>query len=189
MQSSPELNPYSAPRVNDAPPALPTSSLYYRQDNLLVIRDGAVLPPRCIHTNRPVGPQDWTKRVKITWTPPWVWVLIVIHLLIAVIVALCINKKAHLTYSLSREARGRLIKRRGIALLIFFVGVAGVIASLISLQGNLSGGLAILSGVIALVALIVLVITNAVSVKKHADGWFSIKGCSPEFLNSIDSAA
>jgi len=162
-----------------------TSGYYYRDGDFLVIRDGAVLPARCVHTNQDIGPEDWTKRVRMTWTPPWVFLFILVHILILIIVALFVNKKAWLTYSLSREARGRLIKRRSIAFIVSLAGIASAVGSGVYLNGNLAIGLTILCCLIALVALFVLALTNAIRVKKHDDGWFTIKGCSREFLDSL----
>lgn len=186
MYPSPDQNPYATPVAVGMPP-LPqsVSSYYFRDGDLLVIRDGAVLPSRCVHTNQDVGPEDWTKRTRMTWTPPWVFVLILVNILVLLIVAMCVNKKAWLTYSLSRQARGRLIKRRSIAFLVFVAGVAASIGSGVYIEGDLAVWLAVLCAVISLVALFVLALTSAISVKKHTDGWFSIKGCSPEFLNSL----
>ena len=168
----------------EMPPIVATDS-YYRDGEFLVIRDGAVLPARCIHTNLEIGPDDWTKRERLTWTPPWVFLLILINLIVLVVVALCVNKKAWLTYSLSREARGKLIRRRSIAFVVFLAGVAAAIGCGIGIEGDMAVGLAILCSLVALIALIVLALTNAISVKKHQEGWFSLKGCSREFLDSL----
>ncbi|WP_052573647.1 hypothetical protein [Haloferula sp. BvORR071] len=184
MDPSSPTNPYQAPLAMDLPPA-PVGGSFYREGDMLVIRDGAVLPLRCVHTNRPIGPDDWTKRTKFTWTPPWVWALILIHLLVAVIVSLCIAKKAFVTYSMSREARRKLIQRRSISLLAAVAGGVGGTVSIITLNGNLALIGACLGVLTLLVSLIILVVTNALSVKKFNDGWFTLKGCSREFLDSL----
>lgn len=183
MESSTPQNPYRAP-VSTASP-YQTGGVYYRKDEFLLIRDGAVLPARCIKTNQPVGPKDWTKRVQLNWTPPWVYFFLLAGLLPMLLLAVVTSKKAKLTYTLCREERTRVVKRKTIAALGFFGAVAALIAGLANLEGNAMGIAALVAVILMIGSLAVIALTNSVTVKKHKDGWFTIKGCSPEFLNSL----
>jgi len=152
-----------------------------------VTSDGAVLPARCIKTNQPVGAVDWTRTKKVYWTPPWVWFLVLVSPLIAVIVSAILQKKATLTYSLSRPVRAGYMKKTTFSLSVFLLGLGLMIYSF----GNDSSSWQ-MAGVICGIAMLFLglilavVLSKAISVKKYQDGWFSIKGCSPEFLASLE---
>jgi len=184
----PDENPY-APSVTtlaSSPPPLRPGG-YHREGDLLLIRDGTVLPARCIKTNQPITARDWTRAAKIHWTPPWVWVLLLLSPLVALIVAAILQKKATLTYSLSRPVRSGYLKKSAFSLALFFFGVLLLIYSIGSDNPTLQmPGIvtAILMLVVGLVLLVVL--GKAIAVKRHQDGWFAIKGCSPEFLASLE---
>ncbi|WP_265594661.1 hypothetical protein [Haloferula sp. BvORR071] len=183
MENSPQPNPYSAPATTDTAP--PPGSLFYRHENFLMIRDGAVLPARCIKTNQPQEVKDWNKQVQLTWTPPWIYIFLPFALLPVLLLASLMSKRAKVTYTLCREERSRLVKRKTLATLGFFAGVAILIAGLVYLENSAAGPVAIVAAILMVASLVVIAITNAVSVRKHKDGWFTVKGCSPEFLNSI----
>lgn len=201
MDRDAEPDPQAATAAMEKPRS-PDRGDYHRDGKLLVIRDGAVLPQRCILTNQALGPGDWTKRMAIYKTPFWVWLPVVVCtlllsksgrsaewvganvlflVLLTSIAAIFANKKVTLTYSLNRQARARLLQRRSIALL---AAAAGGIAMMISFFRNepveIFGGALVLLGCLA-----VLAISNALTLRKHAKGWFSLKGCSKEFLDSL----
>lgn len=185
MEDSQIQNPYSAPATTDAPPVVPTDALYYREGDFLMIRDGAVLPARCIKTNLPAEPKDWTKQVQLTWTPPWIYIFLPFAVLPVLIIAAIISKRAKLTYTLCREERSRVMKRKTFATLGIFAGIGTIFACFFAVNGNTSAILAIIGVVLMIGSLVVIAVTNAITVRKHRDGWFTIKGCRPEFLNSL----
>lgn len=181
-------NPYIPSTAALESPSVPRAHhAIHRDGDLLVIRDGAVLPARCLKTNRPIGASDYTATKKVYWTPGWVWALLLLSPLIALIVAAILQKKATLTYSLSRELRSRYMKRTAISLGLFFVGLGLLFVTFYVGKESLFG-VGIGGGILLMITGLVLAVTlsKVISVKRFNDGWFYLKGCSPEFLDSLN---
>jgi hypothetical protein len=180
-------NPYASP---EAPPAGPHSgashsSGYFVDGNLLVARDGAILPSRCIKTNLPIGPVDWTSTKKLTWTPPWVWLLILVSPVVLAIVAVIVQKKAKVTISMARPIRSKQVKQSAFGWCGAALGVAILWFSCLQDQDWIAWGIG--GGILLILVGLVFVSipSSMLRVTKFKDGWFSIKGCSPEFLNAL----
>jgi hypothetical protein len=183
-----EVNPY-APPVSLAPPSLPPSVLFRREGNHVVIRDGAHLPARCVRTNQPVEPNGWTRRKRMTWMPSWVWLLLLVHLIVLIIVGLCVQKKAWLTYSMTKGVRKGYIWRVGVSLIALIGGMALGMAGLVNMRASWGWPAVAVGGVMFLGGAIVAACFHSpLRVTRHRDGEFWIKGCSPEFLDSLDEA-
>jgi hypothetical protein len=118
----------------------------WRYRNQLVLRHDAPLPDRCVRCNAPANGHR-LKRT-LTWHPPAYYLLILINLIIYVIVAICVRKKAVLQVGLCERHRrqrftcivtGWLLFLGGIALLILgiaaqsLLAVVGILAILCSL--------------------------------------------------------
>lgn len=184
MDTGATINPYSAPTVAEVSTDQPL--LYYRNGNLLCFRDGAELPKRCIRTNQEVPDGGWRKQKLITWSPPWILIFILFGFIPFLILSLFLQKKGKITYSLSKEAKGQLWSKR-----LAFLGMAGI--GVLALVGGsmlenddievfimIVGFLAILIGFLGSFTV------TPLAAKKESDGWLSVKGCSEEFLDSID---
>ncbi|BCU76685.1 hypothetical protein [Luteolibacter sp. LG18] len=186
-----EANPYAAPAEISAPPVVVSGSDLVRRDGKnLLIWDAAVLPARCIRTNAPIGPDDWTRTKKMVFTPPWIWVTLVAGLLLPLILSLVLQKKFTITYSLSKAERARFRNRTIWGWSGFFLGMILIGTGIASL-GNSSdaGGLILGAGILILIAgLVFVAIANPLKVIRHRDGWFVMKGASPAFLDSIGPA-
>ena len=182
-----ETNPYAAPVAQALPPLLPTSAsgYFYRDDKYLVVSNHAELPHRCVLTNQPVAPDGWRKPVAIAWTPPWVFVTLLAGALVALILILVLQKKAKITYSLSPEGRGRIQKKK-ITGWLLLLGSIGLFVAAFNLTDQSMVGISVVAGILSLLAsLIVFSVANPVKAVKFRDGWFRLKGCSPEFLDSL----
>ncbi|WP_193213387.1 hypothetical protein [Luteolibacter marinus] len=179
-------NPYAPPSAAGSLPSLTAGVSAFRDGKFLMVSDGALLPECCLVTNRSTGQEDWRKQVKISWYPTWILITIIVHLLLALVLMLIFQKKAKVTYSLSKETRGKIVKKR---LLGFGLMVPSVVlmSAGIAYSDRIEGaGAAILGGILALIfGLIALVVANPVKVTGHRNGWFKIKGCSPEFLETL----
>jgi len=142
-----------------------------------VIRDGATLPPRCIRTNQPVGPGDWTLRSKVSWTPLWV--------MLAMVVSSVSSKEAVLNYSMSRAARKSLVQRRSMAYLVTLAGMLAWVIAIFLPKGIAQGVTIVGGGTLITAGLLLLTLSNTFTVTKFRNGWFTLKGCSQEFLDSL----
>lgn len=185
MSQPPAVNPYQAPAAIDLPQAPSTTAMYFRDGNLLVVRDGAELPHRCVLTNEPLGPGDWRKRKLFTWAPPWIYVLILVNLIVLLIVLACVQKKARVTFSMSPAIARRYATRGWLAALGILGGIGGIVAGAAMDQGS-SQGVAIFGGILLLLTgLVFCTLLRPLKVKGFRDGWFQIKGCHPDYLDLI----
>ena len=187
--SDSEANPYAAPADLSAAPGIPDVALYFRDGNFLAVRNGAELPSVCMITNEAADSNAWRKKVSIAWTPPWVFITIFINIIVLLIVALLFQKKAKITYSLSRAARGRIVRKRRIGFVLLTMAIALVALAFMEISNGNSDMSALAIGSMSIVALIasliVFAISNPVKVVKCRKGWFRIKGCSKEFLAGL----
>lgn len=164
-------------------------TFYFRDGNFLVIRDGAELPHVCLRTNRNLSQDDWRKKVPVLWTPPWVYMLLIAGgPVLCVIVSMIVRKKAKFTYSLDKDTRGKIFRWRMLALATLLVGIALFFmapgqSSDDAMVGYIFGGIALLFA-----ALIIYNLSNPIKVGGYVNDWFKIKGCSPDFLNTLPDA-
>ena len=86
-----DINPYAAPADVATVAGVDCGVTFFRDGRFLVVRDGAELPETCVVTNEPADRGSWRKRVRITWTPSWVYVLILVNLIVLLIVALILE--------------------------------------------------------------------------------------------------
>lgn len=187
MSQPPSTNPYQAPTAADINLGYDNRVMFYRDGKLLIARDGAELPDRCAVTNQPLEGPHWRKRKPFAWTPPWVIVLIFLSPLILIIVALCVQKKVNLTYSLSRQATRRFATRRWIFVGILLLGIGALfLCASDHLSSNASVGAAVAGVVLVLVGLVGSLTVQALKVTGHHEGWFRIKGCHPDFLDMLE---
>lgn len=182
-------NPYQAPSTTQAPPVPDHADpgLVLREGKFLLVRDGAELPDRCIITNQAVGTEGKRKRALITWSPPWVFIGILSGIIPLLILMLIFQKKAKISYSMSRQAWGRIVNRRLIGTFLLLASIG-----LFFLGANSTGeqtGIYMTGGIVALIAsLIVFITATPLKAVKHRNGWFRVKGCSPEFLDTLPEA-
>jgi hypothetical protein len=120
----PDVNPYQSPlsseellRQLDVVPAMvveenPFARGLFRKGNQLVMHKRAALPDRCVKSNDPAD--GWRLRRNLSWHHPMIFILVLVSLLIYVIVALIVRKKATIYVGLS-EPWFR-IRRRAIAI-------------------------------------------------------------------------
>src|SRR5262245_45640327 len=111
------VNPYAAPQMAGgyapAPPQqTPGLEGLWRQGNMLVMHKMATLPPICVKSGQ--AATQWLKR-NLAWHPPWLFVLILVHILLYAVVALIIQKKATIQIGLTDEWMGRRRMRMLIA--------------------------------------------------------------------------
>ena len=185
MENQVSANPYQAPVDLAGALAYDAARKFYREGDFLVVRDGAELPNRCIHTNEEVPPSGWRKKKQIAWTPQWVIVMILFSPLVLLLLALLVQKKAKIIYSMSPTARKRLVRKRLIWLGIFALGVVIAVIGGTFLSSDASL-LAVFGGIlVGIVGLIGSLVQHPLAVKGHRDGCFTLKGCCPAYLSSL----
>jgi hypothetical protein len=149
---------------------------------LLVVTSGTVLPRRCVKTNRELSEQEMVKK-DFYWASPWWALLILTGVLVYIVVYFVVRKKCTLTYGVARSVQNRYFYMNTLKALIsigLFIGFFAAFASGSTTLGLILVGLFVIS-------LIALFIDNApIIVRNHKDGSFWFKGCSPEFLASLN---
>jgi hypothetical protein len=158
-----------------------TSESIWRSKNLLVMRKGAQLPDRCIKTNKPAN----GKRFKATlyWHHPVIYLLILLSLLIYVIVAIAVRKKAVVYVGVTEEM---LQKRKRAILWGWGVGIAGIILffSALSLQSESAMWVLVLLSLVLMLGGLIGGINKAtlVNVDRIEDEYIWIRGVTKEYL-------
>jgi len=182
-------NPYAAPTAEEPPPPLAVGRIgpfYFTDGRFLIVRDGAELPTVCPVSNRPVDQDGWRNKTQISYTPPWVFLLILVNVIILLIVALAIQKKAKITYSLAPDIRAGIVRKRSIGAALLILSAGCFVVGFNYLDRSDHAGILMLLALLLLIAsLVFFVIANPMKALKCKDGWFKIKGCSSEFLSTL----
>ena len=105
MQHDPQ-NPYSAPQTDIANSSPKAGGTIHQEDGLLVVPIGTELPDICLISGRRSSGRYFDK--KLTWSPPWVFIFILVNLLILLIVYLIVRKQGRLKYYLDQEVVTRM---------------------------------------------------------------------------------
>jgi hypothetical protein len=123
-------------------------------DDLVVAKE-APLPPVCVMC----GGHDQIERRRqlFAWTPPWVFALILINLLVAAIVQLIVRKKGYLSLPLCTACNARWRTARLVAVLSGIGIAVGLIAGVVLLIREPAAGLTLI--VLALALPITLLVT------------------------------
>ena len=131
----PNENPYASPQVpipaqlvQQAPFGAPPGGLW-RKGSVLVMHRMATLPSRCIKSNQPAT--GWLKR-NLAWHHPAVFLAILAGLLIYIILALILTKRATIHVGLTDEwfarRRNAIIVAWGLVLLSIVMFIGGIAA-------------------------------------------------------------
>lgn len=129
------------------------------------------LPPFCVKCGENVEGAKIRNR-SLTYTPPWVYILVLVNLLVAAIVGTCVQKKLKIHFQECSVCRGR----RHLLILLALVGWLGGFALLLSAIIEESALLAILGVVILAVGIVMTVLAMfPLSVTGWADGYFTVK--------------
>lgn len=187
-----QVNPYAAPQAAGFQPvqSAGVAGKYpglWRQGKVLVMHKLAPLPDICLMSNQPA-----TRRLKrnLQWHHPLIALSILAGVLIYVILALILTKRATIYLPLTDEwyeRRKRRVIFSWVAGLVFLAMMIGGLALAIA-QEDGTYALLILVGFIG--GLITLVagtsLCGLVSPKRITDEYVWLKGVHPEFLNRLE---
>ena len=160
----------------------PLSESVWRDGQSLVMASGAELPCRCARCNSPVT-RPPIKRT-LYWHQQWIYLLIVLSLLIYVIVALIVRKKAVARIPLCDQHRQKRWMIIAASWLMALVGI-GTFAAGVGAQTG--GGAALLAGLVLFITGIVLGIWKGrlVVAKKIDSGKVWISGFCRQYLDGL----
>jgi hypothetical protein len=189
IQLMSQHNPYQTPQAPQ-PPKQQTSGGLWRQGKLLVMHKNAPLPDICLKSNEPA-----TRRLtrKLQWHHPAIALSILAGLLIYVILALVLTKRATIYMALTDKwfaiRRKRLAIAWGIGLLSVAVGV-GSLAMITSAPAGRGSGLPCLGFFVALVLFFTALLYGnyAARLVRPAcitDQYIYLGGVHPEFLAKL----
>lgn len=177
-------NPYQAPQTDTPFQAEFADGGLWQSGKLLIMRKDAQLPDRCVKSNVPT-----TRRLKrsLIWHHPAVYLALLANLLIYVILALCLQKKATIHVGLSdkwfwKRRRAILIGWGSVLLSIglFIVSVANI-------DRNGAFGWLIFASVILFLGGTIygLVASRMVVATRIDDAYVWLKGVNREFLAEL----
>jgi hypothetical protein len=185
-------NPYAAPQpggyYQQPMPQKPAAFAgLWRQGHILVMHKMAPLPDICLKSNQPAN-RRLTRN--LSWHHPAIALTILAGLLIYVILAIILTKRATILLPLTDEWYARRQRRMlyswGVGLACLGMMVGGVVMAiqldqpeymLLSLVGLIGGLVALIAGQ-ALVGL--------VSPQRITDEYVWLKGVHPDYLNRLD---
>jgi hypothetical protein len=173
------INPYAPPKSKLSDTARGSQSMWRDGAQLVLVLDSA-FPDRCIKCNDIAAPP--ARRYKLYWHSAWLYLLVLVNILIYLIVALAIRKRAEVEVGLCerhqrRVLTGRILGWGGFAALLGASGLA------IAFQWDWLLGLsALLVLPWALATLLTLRIVYPTRIDKEL---VRLRGCGEAFLASL----
>lgn len=152
----------------------------WRDKSTLVMSQGAALPDRCIKCNEPA--HGLRLKRKLTWHHPAIYLLIFVALLIYLVVALILRKRATVEIGLCERHLAKRRKNILITWLVFSLGVAGLIMAAVAEDGTY-----LLVGAILLLGAIIygLVVVRVVVPSKIDDKFVWLRGVNKNYLDLL----
>ncbi len=185
-----EVNPFASPLSTDlvaAVPAQPQENQWvYRKGKLLVMHKQAVLPDRCVKSNRPAYGQRLKR--KLYWYHPLLYLTILVHLVLFLVLVLILQKKATIYVGLSEQWFRKRRWRIAVSWSLVLAGVAMVVAGVFSVIDNVRpGAVGIPLGILVILggAFYGALATRLVAAKRITDDYVWLKGVHPDFLAAL----
>jgi hypothetical protein len=175
------INPYAPPKakLSDMPGG--NQSMWRDGKNLVLLRDSD-FPERCVKCNDPATPPS--RRYKLYWHSAWWYLLILFNILIYLVAALVVRKRAEVEVGLCEQHQRRVLTGRAIG----WGGFAALLGATVLGVAFGWNGLLVLSGLLvlpwALATLLTLRIVYAARIDKEV---VRLKGCGETFLATLPS--
>lgn len=150
--------------------------------NKVLARDGSLFPPRCIKCNSPDN-LKWKIR-QLTWAPPYLYVVLLIGVIPALIILMLLQRKAKVQMAVCTVCRKKVRMRALIAWGIFLLSVVSIVLA-IALD---KGVIAIAFPILFLGAIIYGIIACRYFTVSNIDtkGVVTLKGLCPAFVGALD---
>jgi len=173
-------NPYAAPQASFEQKS-PTGCT--RDGKVLVVPRHSDLPERCVRCN---APAQMEKPRTFTWHHPAWYLFILVAVLVYVLIALMVQKKAKVAFGLCDSHRARLRNFKLAAWGIFALGL-GLIVLAIGIDSSDAAVLMGTAGLLSLLIAGVIAGTGAriLSVARVSAAEARLKGCGDAFLDSL----
>lgn len=172
-------NPYAPPEVSGHGAAMPDgASEIYRDGELIVARDGAPFPDRCVRCGQAAN--GFRLKKTFYWHTPSLYLLVLVSVLIYAIVALVVRKKASFELALCPLHHSRRRLAIGVGLALPLLGFAVMILTGAELASVWGFFLALLVG-----AVVGIIGAQILTPKRIEDGYAHLKGAHPRFLASL----
>ena len=175
---STEYNPYAPPKAALEVP-LDEGREVWRSGKIMVCRRDAAFPARCVKCNAPAEPPV---RYRLTWHSQWWYLLVLVNVLIYIVVAALVRKRADVHVGLCAKHRKRRVLSRWIGwggmvaiILAVYIGAAYAFPALL-----LGAMLAVLPW--AFISIILSPQLRAVRIDKES---VRVSGCGRDFLDSL----
>jgi hypothetical protein len=180
-------NPYQAPQAYSSPfqAEYADQGGLWRKDRLLVMHKSAPLPPRCVKSNEPT---KRTLKRNLTWHHPAVFLALLANLLIYVILAIILSKRATIHIGLSDRwfAKRRRAIAIGWGLVLASVGM--FVAGIMSIDRRDDMAVLLIFGAFVVFlfgAIYGLIAARMVAPVRITDDYVWLKGVHPDFLASL----
>lgn len=163
-------------------PPPPNTGGVWRDKDILVMTKDASLPDRCVKCNAPT--HGFRLKRNLSWHPPVLALLIFVALLVYVLVAAFVSKRATVHIGVCAE---HMQRRRNLLIIGWAMMAIGLITPVIAFA-NEYVGIALLGMVLVVVSAVWLVlVARVVKVKQIDDRYVWLKGIDPNYLSQFPS--
>ena len=154
----------------------------------LVMPTKTALPERCIRTNAPVSPEEY-RRWDLPHIPRWLVFLMLVSPLLLIAVPFAVQRRCVFKAGLSNQARRDFFLRKSAACLLMLAPLALCLYAVVVNSEEWVLMAILLSLPCFWIGFAILILwTSPLRVIRADDQLFWIRGCSPEFLASLEQA-
>jgi hypothetical protein len=162
------------------PAGVATSNDVWREDGVLIARNAATLPSRCVKCNASVSGNPVRK--KYSWHHPAILLLLLLSPLIYVIVAIIMQKRGAIHVFVCPKHRR---VRWTVITLGWLCGFGGLVVLIVG-AANGSGWVAICGIVVFFAGIIAAFLSRQLYPRKIDDHFLWLKGACPEFMQELN---
>lgn len=163
-------------------PPPPSTGAVWRDNDTLVMTKNASLPDRCVKCNAPA--HGFRLKRNLSWHHPALALLIFVALLIYLVVAMAVSKRATVHLGLCAE---HLQRRRNLLIAGWSLLAIGLITPVIAFANEYVGIGLLGIGVVAVAAVWLVLAARVVKVKRIDDQYVWLRGIDANYLAQFPS--